>query len=166
MQRLLIGGAGSHGRSVAEAVVPQNVYKLVGFVDHGHVVGCQLARCFRNTLVTILRYVPKTILCFAGFILVALLTLGEHVQVASWLPFSQSLVDQARVSLHIVKWCKAYFLLHCLRWLCGVGFSMRCAVVWCWAGCGWHWEPRVCSISFLSVPQAGQTWPLTLRALR
>lgn len=39
MQRLLIVGAGGHGRSVAEAVVAQNVYKLVGFVDDGYVSG-------------------------------------------------------------------------------------------------------------------------------
>lgn len=42
MQRLLIVGAGGHGRSVAEAVVAQNVYKLVGFVDDSYVAGASV----------------------------------------------------------------------------------------------------------------------------
>lgn len=42
MQRLLIVGAGGHGRSTAEAVVAQNVYKLVGFLDDGYVVGASV----------------------------------------------------------------------------------------------------------------------------
>jgi sugar O-acyltransferase (sialic acid O-acetyltransferase NeuD family) len=35
MQRLLIIGSGGHGRSVAEAVVDQRLYSLVGFIDDG-----------------------------------------------------------------------------------------------------------------------------------
>jgi FlaA1/EpsC-like NDP-sugar epimerase len=33
MKRLLIVGAGGHGRSVAEAVLAAGKYELVGFVD-------------------------------------------------------------------------------------------------------------------------------------
>ena len=39
MKRLLIIGAGGHGRSVAEAVVAQGTYSLIGFVDDGCVPG-------------------------------------------------------------------------------------------------------------------------------
>ncbi|NDP40980.1 MAG: hypothetical protein GZ093_20040 [Rhodoferax sp.] len=33
MQRLLIVGAGGHGRSVAEAVLAAGMYEVVGFLD-------------------------------------------------------------------------------------------------------------------------------------
>ena len=35
MTRLLIVGAGGHGRSVAEAVLEAGIYTLAGFVDDG-----------------------------------------------------------------------------------------------------------------------------------
>ena len=42
IERVIVMGAGGHGRSVAEAIVLSGRYRLIGFVDDGAAPGCEI----------------------------------------------------------------------------------------------------------------------------